>query len=277
MKNILFIGNSHLIALIDAAKRRTGGGEVRLETEFSWRAVAFRRYDFNLASVTDEGCARMLFILLGGAAPSLFHVNPQGQLGLSEAFVQELREGAARFPAPLDSVVSYYHGNEHSIFSMVEHPVPFDFFVNAADTPSPSTKGPRQVVPLEVIKRELSVRARATVTYCQILKQLFPHQDVVHLMPPPPIGDEQQLRKNPEIFAYHFDVFGVAPPALRLKVYSLYVQILRDELQAVGVRVITAPAQSQVDGFLRPDSWMESTHANHRYGQMLLTELGAVV
>jgi len=276
MKNILFIGNSHLIALIDAAKRRTGGGEVRHETDFTWRTVAFRHYDFNLDAVTDETCARMRFILLGGAAPSLFQVNPQGQFSLSQAFLQELQDGAARFPAPLDHVVSYYHGNEHSIFSMVEHPVPFDFFLNADDTPSPTAKGPRQVIPLEVVQRELRGRARATVAYCQILKQVFPRQDVVHLMPPPPIGDEQQLRKNPEIFAHHFEVYGVAPPALRLKVYTLYAQILSEELRAVGVRVITAPAESQVDGFLREDAWMESTHANHHYGQLLLAELGAV-
>jgi hypothetical protein len=278
MKNVLFIGNSHLISLIDAAKRHVDtAADVREEADFNWRGTAFKRYDFNLAAPVDAAASSLRFILLGGAAPSLFQVNAQGQFSLAPTFLQELQEGAQAFEGRLNTVVSYFHGNEHSIFSMVEHPVPFDFFLGADDTASPTERGPRQVVPLEVVKRELRGRAKPTVLYCQILRQMFPGLDVVHCMPPPPIGDEQQLRKNPEIFAQHFQLFGVAPPALRLKVYALYAQVLAEELRAVGVRVLAAPAESQVDGgFLRPDSWMESTHANHHYGQLLLNELGAV-
>lgn len=281
MKKILFIGNSHLIALIDAAKRHDAANhavasDVRQESDFAWRSTAFRRYDFNLTPPIDESRARLRFILLGGAAPALFQVNASGQLALAKAFVDELDDGAARLGGRPEQVVSYLNGNEHSIFAMVEHPVPFDFHLDASDLPCMAGDAPRQVIPLSVMRRELVARAKPTILYCQVLKKMFPASDVVHVMPPPPIADEAQLRSNPEIFAQHFARFGLALPALRLKVYMLYVQVLTEALADVGVRALTAPDEAQADGFLREPFWMEATHANHRFGELVLHELGAL-
>ena len=121
MKNILFIGNSHLIALIDAAKRDAAAhaaqqteqqaGDVRQEQDFEWRKVAFRHYDFNLDAAPGEALARMRFILLGGAEPPLFLFDADKQVSVSPDFVQELRTSAQRLGDKVDTVVSYFHGN----------------------------------------------------------------------------------------------------------------------------------------------------------------------
>ncbi|MEO8154472.1 MAG: hypothetical protein ABI605_15485 [Rhizobacter sp.] len=276
MKNILFIGNSHLIALIDAAQRCAGTQSTGMDIHDAFRGIGFRRYDFNMGAAPEGPGARMRFILAGAAAPSLFQMNAEGGYTLAPGFVDELREGAAQFGGRVDQVVSYFHGNEHSTFSIVEHEVPFDFFADADDQDCIPDAPPRQVIPAEVIRRELKARARPTAIYCQTLKSLFPGQEVVHVLPPPPIADERQLRRSPEIFAQLFHVYGIAPPALRRKTYKLYAQMLGDELRATGVRVVEAPAGSHVDGYLHEDWAVGSTHADHRYGQLVLQELGAV-
>ncbi len=275
MKSFFLIGSSHLIALIDAATRNGPSGGVRQEENFNWREVAFRRYDFNIDAPAEGLLARMRFVLLGGGAPALLGLDANGQPALEPSFLEELRDAVRVMGGVPDTVVSYFHGNEHSIFSMVEHPQPFDVSLGPDDPPAPSARGPRQVIAREVVRRELAQRAHLTVLYCQMLRRLFPGSEVVHLMAPPPIGDENQLRSNPEIFEKHFQLYGVAPRELRLKIYTLYQEVLAEGLKGVDVRLHGAPAQSHENGFLKQEAWMEATHANHRYGQWLLNELGA--
>ena len=99
---------------------------------------------------------------------------------------------------------------------------------------SAATAPPRQIVPLEVVRRELRERTEGLVGSCTALASLLPHSEVVQVMPPPPIADEAQIRRRPEVFVQVVEQFGVAPAALRRKIYEIYEETLRDALSHGG-------------------------------------------
>ena len=76
------------------------------------------------------------------------------------------------------------------------------------------------------------------------------------------------------MFAVVAAEYGVAPAALRRRVYRLYAEVVHEAMADVGVRVLDAPEAAHDDGYLRPDLWFEATHANHRYGRLVLDQLG---
>lgn len=270
MKRILLIGNSHLIALIDAANRRLGtDGRAAWDLHIGYRDTAFRRCEMQTPG------AHLSFILAGAKAPPFLKVGPAGTVALGEEFFEVLREGSDALGGMPDLVVSYLCGNEHSTFSIVEHAVPFDLFVDAGDEACPADGRLRQVIPVDVVRRELTARAQPVIVYAQMLRSVFPGREVLHVLPPPPIADERQLRANPEIFGSLFDTYGVAPAVLRRKVYKLFQQVLTERLLAAGARIVAPPPESIVDGYLPAEWAVGATHADHRYGELVLRELEA--
>lgn len=272
MRHLLFIGNSHLLAVLDAALRLGGAAGEEARADPMWLSAGLHAYDIELPG-PEPASAR--FILVGGVAPPLVRVDAFGLFSVRRRYLGELDDGVAHLDGRVDQVVSCFFGNEHSIFSLMEHPVPFDVFVGEADMRVDPEGPPRQVVPLDVLRRELATRANPTVLYCEILRSVFPEADVVHVMPPPPISDEEHIRARPELFVQLIEQYGVAPAALRRKVYELYADVLCDALTPSGVRLLPAPEDALDHGFLRRDLWMESTHANHGYGRLVLEQLGA--
>jgi hypothetical protein len=293
MKHILLIGNSHLVSVLDAALRLSGVAVEPGRMSELWRTGELESYDLTLPGREP---VRARFIVVGGLAPPLvridgdafMRIDPHALVSVPKRYLRALDDGVSDLEGRVDQVVSCFLGSEHSIFSLIEHPTPFDVLLDGADLGVAPEGPPRQIVPLEVVRRELATRAKPTVTYCEILRSRFPEQDVVHLMPPPPIPDDEQVRLRPKggaveglegvvqaVYAQLIEEFGVAPAALRRKVYLLFTDVLRAELGPRGVRLLTAPETAVADGFLKPEFWMEATHANHGYGRLVLEQLGA--
>jgi hypothetical protein len=280
MRHVVFVGNSHLLALFEAALSLNGAVNDRTSIESMWRS---RDLQARTVELPGPQPARVSFVLVGGLAPPFVRFDPSAFLRIEPAslftprrrYLRAIDEAVADLDGRVDQVVSCFLGNEHTIFSLMEHPVPFDVLVDDADA-GVAPEGPlRQIVPLDAMRRELAARANPTVLSCGILRARFPETDVVHVMPPPPIPDEEQIRARPEVFGNVIKRFGLAPAALRRKIYVLYTDALEEALGACGVRLLTAPECAMTDGYLKPEFWMEATHANHHYGRLVLEQLAA--
>lgn len=71
VKNILCIGNSHAVSLVDAGRHRQGISSVRQDSDFAWFENGFRRFDFPPNGGNDDGLVYWRIILACGAAPQL--------------------------------------------------------------------------------------------------------------------------------------------------------------------------------------------------------------
>lgn len=175
---------------------------------------------------------------------------------------------------PEDVVLSMIGGNQHAVFSTIQHPQHFDFLEPGS---------PRRIEPgAELIPYRILAEAFSTGIRNRDGKSLKALREatsarVVHVIPPPPKGDNEFIQK------YHESVFanegiserGVSSPALRMKFWSLQTKVLEQICSDLGVDVMMPPARAcDPEGFLLPDFGAnDATHGNPRYGELILREV----
>jgi hypothetical protein len=174
---------------------------------------------------------------------------------------------------PNDVVVSMIGGNQHAVYSTIQHPQRFDFF-------SPDVrvveKGTAEIIPYRAIEdvferglrsgdgRSLEALRSATVAR------------VVHVLPPPPKEDNEYIAQNHEtLFATDLPQRGVSSPRLRLKFWHLQKRVLQRICRELGIDVITPPKRAVDDrGFLLPEFYAnDATHGNWLYGERILRDV----
>ena len=174
-----------------------------------------------------------------------------------------------------DRIVLAVMGNEYNGLVMVRHPDPFDFV--SPHGPEDMTEG-FDVIPFAAIRdRVAQVISVNTALFVQDFADHFDGPIDV-LVPPPPIPDADHIMSNPGKFGDRAREYGINPALLRLKVWRLYAATLGDTVAAMGrddIRVLTAPARAlDAQGCLDESCWSgDPTHANQRYGRMLLQRL----
>lgn len=169
-----------------------------------------------------------------------------------------------------DVVLSMIGGNQHAVYSTIQHPRPFDFF-----TPeNPASAEPDvDIVPYRALA-DLFTRGiqKGDGTSLEAIRNATVAR-VVHIIPPPPKADNDFIEK------YHEGLFanegiasrGVSPAALRLKFWQLQTRVLKRLCAKLGVEVLMPPGRVVEKGFLRPEFYaQDATHANWRYGERLL-------
>lgn len=261
MNNFLLLGDSHLVSVLDAARALAPGG--------------MREHEGGPFSVHELALpgSRLVFVMPAAGAPPLVHKYDSEGFAMSAEYAAVLRQALALLGPGKLTVCSYFFGNEHSAFSIAEHPVPFDVLLGPDDAPCPGD-APRQIVPLSVIERKMADLSWRPEVYCRVLKLALAGPRIVHILPPPPIADEAQVRGDPEIFGQLFARYPVAAAPLRRKIYQVYCRVLGARMQAAGVEVIGVPPAAVEDGYLARPYWREATHANQAYGHLLLQMLG---
>ena len=177
---------------------------------------------------------------------------------------------------PTDVVLSMIGGNQHAVFSTIQHPERFDFLEpGGAAQPEEGAA----VVPYRALSAvfEKGVRNRDGKSLEALRKATSAR--VVHIIPPPPKAD------NDFIQDYHESHFanegitshGVSSPALRLKFWKLQTRLLEKMCGELGIEVMMPPAAAlDPEGFLARDYYAnDATHANPPYGELVLREVEA--
>lgn len=173
-------------------------------------------------------------------------------------------------------VVSFIHGSEHSMLSMLQHPQPFDFHWPAReDLPLI----PRyQPIPLEVVTRQVEASAAATIAALTAMRAALPQRRIVHVMPPPPVASEAQIMRSPEVFAGHLQQQGITPLSIRLKYHGLYQWVLEQALAPLRIESLRAPREAlNPDGSLADAYVQGCTHGNVDYGALVADQLAALL
>ena len=177
--------------------------------------------------------------------------------------------------APDDVVLSMIGGNQHAVFSTIQHPQTYDFFTPGEPAPEAGV----EIIPYRVVEDVFEHGLRKGDAKSLEALRKGTKARVVHIIPPPPKADNAFIEQNHEtLFAQNnLHTHGVSPPALRLKYWKLQTQILTKICDELGIEVMMPPAITVGgDGFLNPDFYArDATHANYHYGEKLMREVEA--
>jgi hypothetical protein len=174
---------------------------------------------------------------------------------------------------PDDLVVSMIGGNQHAVYSTIQHPHRFEFYNPEGD---PVDESVEEIVPFHALK-DLFARGLLAGDGAS-LKALrnATHARIVHVLPPPPKADNGHIIKFHEtFFADDLPQHGVSPPMLRLKFWKLQTRLLRKICAALDIEVMVPPERCVDErGFLRPEFYaQDATHGNWLYGERVIRVL----
>lgn len=167
-------------------------------------------------------------------------------------------------------VFSMIGGNFHNVFGLTEHPSRFDFVypgVSWIDTDG------RWLIHYGMLREYFTKKMNQELGILSLLRSNigFP---VYHMSSPPPALSEDSIRSNPKSFE-KFLHLGIAPPHLRMKLYRLHTDIIRDHCSSIGVEFMEIPPETtDENGFLLPRYCAnDPTHANAAYGALVLQQI----
>lgn len=235
-RTILLFGDSHSYAVQRAIEKRQGSG----------RPVPLAAH--RLAKIKNG--------------------KQQGDTSL-ERFLEMIRPLRAD-----DVVLSMIGGNQHAVFSTIQHPQAFDFIDPAS---GPQRDESAELIPYRTLAAVFEKGIRnGDGKSLEAIRRATPAR-VVHIIPPPPKAD------NAFIQDYHESHFanegitacGVSAPSLRLKFWKLQTRLLQKLCDELGIEVMMPPAAAlDPEGFLARDYYAnDATHANPAYGELVLREV----
>jgi hypothetical protein len=174
--------------------------------------------------------------------------------------------------ARADVVVLAIGGTAHCVFGLLEQPQPFDFVLDG-DTPPAAG---RDCVPLALVRESLA--ATSLYTHQRLLRQhlvALLARPLAQLESPAPPADSAHIHRHPGKYRDLIDERGVAPPALRHKLWRLHSAMVADECRALGIGYVPVPPCTlDAAGFLAPQALAQDpTHANAWYGRAVVEQL----
>ena len=174
---------------------------------------------------------------------------------------------------PRDLVVSMIGGNQHAVYSTIQHPQRFDFF--SPDLPL-LEQGTPEIIPYRAIEEVFERGLRSGDGRSLEALRSATAARVVHVLPPPPKEDNEHIAQNHEtLFAKDLPERGVSSPQLRLKFWHLQRRVLERICAELGIEVL-APPKRAIDeaGFLLREFYAnDATHGNWLYGERILREV----
>jgi hypothetical protein len=180
-------------------------------------------------------------------------------------FNEEVKAELSRGP-----VYSFIGGTRYLSMSLRLHPQPYDFVLRSLpDLPvEPGT----EVIPLEAMRTVLRAGCARNLKLFERVVAAS-RGPVYHFEPPPPPRDPlatSRVLKGREDLE---DLVGVQR-WLRYKLWRLHSEIVREHTEECGAVFVERPdAAVDEDGFLLPEFIQNHTHANPRYGELVLEQI----
>ncbi len=244
---VLLIGHSHVAAVEEAWRER----EARGVAPFPLQTVSF----------------------VGKLAGRLEKVGGEARLGagLSGLIVSALQ---ATRPA---LVVAAFWGGQHFPLSAANNPRRFDFLAPGDDT---ACDPQAELAPYDLVEAFLA-REFVDVTLMIAAVRAACAAPILLIPAPPPMRDfvALPLRTSDRAVDAEIDRYGVAPPALRRKVWRVCDLIYKQIAAQTGVRLApTAPGVTDAEGFRRPQFYgRDWIHANAGWGALVLDQIGGAL
>lgn len=170
-----------------------------------------------------------------------------------------------------DAFCGIFMGNEYNALALLNHPEPFDI-AWGDDLPTDNT---RRVIGRGLMKDQLRHMVSVTADiYFSLIDEIF-DGPVYQLPPPPPVPSADHIASYPGNFAGRVKEYGVSPASIRLKMWTLYCEVLEEIAEAHSAETLSLPdTVFDSDGFLKEDYWNpDPTHGNEEYGIVVLQSL----
>ncbi|MCA2011131.1 hypothetical protein LCM17_06525 [Cereibacter sphaeroides] len=174
---------------------------------------------------------------------------------------------------PPESLIAITHfGTLHNIIGILNHPVPFSLAESPAG-PVPVPEG-HAVIPLQQMRAFIERSLHKPTFYDTV--QAATTCPIVHYMPPPP-KEIPGVRAKESYRGQKISEAGFAPKPSRLALWQLEDALVREYLSKRGIGSLDVPAQALTpEGFLAEEFFApDMTHANWRYGALILNDLVA--
>jgi hypothetical protein len=197
----------------------------------------------------------------------------KGEKLLGDTSLEEFLELARGLGAD-DVVVTMIGGNQHAVFSTVQHPVRFDVIEPGmmADHLEPGA----EIIPYRMVSSLLDSALRGRDgRSLKALRDATPAR-IMLIIPPPPKRDGEFIRNYHETrFANDIAELGVSSAELRMKIWRMQRNLLHSHCRELNIESLDPPQNAvDPDGYLLPEYYAnDATHANRDYGLLLLRVL----
>lgn len=164
-------------------------------------------------------------------------------------------------------------GNWYNTMALIEHSEPFDFIYPSFDETVDTS---RRIIPFTQLRRIFNNNVRYRLRMVQVLRPLT-ESKIVLLEVPPPIEDEEHIRKFPGSFREMLPS-GITPARIRMKLWKLQSEIYEAICQENNIEVLPFPNEAKSPrGFIAPDyCYRDPTHANAKYGALVISQLETI-
>jgi hypothetical protein len=174
-----------------------------------------------------------------------------------------------------NALVMFMYGEEHIYMGRRQHDARHDFYIPWR--PDLPVRPHRQVIPLDVIGREVSHYLVKAIANFMAIRAVCPTLKVINVVCPPP--SRTGATDDPD------DVVQEDDPALardhdsvRVKYYLLYAKALMEALLPLGVESLMPPMDTVgADGLLRPEYAHDGVHGNALYGSRVAAQISDVL
>jgi hypothetical protein len=228
------------------------------------------------AELVDQGVELRVIVLNRPEFEPHFDEGRPGERepALNPVLLAAIADGVAWAHAVYQSI----GGTAHWLLGLLEHPRPFDFELEA-EPGSGSARAllpGREQVPAALIRAALahsSLYAHQR-SLRRFLAERLP-RPLAQIESPPPPFDARHIQRYPGYYRDLIGERGVAPAALRHKLWRLHSQLVAEECAALGVEFLPAPPiVKTADGYLVPEALApDPTHANAWYGRRLIEQM----
>ncbi|MBC2651538.1 hypothetical protein [Novosphingobium aerophilum] len=172
-----------------------------------------------------------------------------------------------------DVVVSMIGGNQHAVFSTIQHPQRFTFMLPGDVSAEPGA----ELIPYRALAQHFNSGIRGRDGQSLAALREATRARVVHLQPPPPKRDNDHILKHHESKFAQDNIadLGVSAPELRMAFWRLQSRLLEELCVELNIEVLPPPpAALDRHGYLAPEFYAsDATHANPSYGELVLQQI----
>lgn len=173
-----------------------------------------------------------------------------------------------------DVVVTMIGGNQHAVFSTIQHPVRFDVIEPEATAEQVALGA--EIIPYRMVSSLIDSGLRGRDGRSLKALRDATAAKVTLIIPPPPKRDGEFIRSYHETrFANEIAELGVSSPELRMKIWRMQRNLLHAYCDELKIECLDPPQNAvDADCYLLPEYYAnDATHANRNYGLLLLEVL----